>query len=145
MNKAEKAVQLFDEGYNCSQAVLGAFCESFGLDQKTAFTLASGFGGGLGCMGEVCGSLTGAIMVLSLKYGSADPADKTAKMQNYRKVKELAEEFKLQTGSVICRELLGFDMNTREGQLSAKQPDAFHDCPQFVRIAAEILEEMLGV
>jgi C_GCAxxG_C_C family probable redox protein len=143
MSEAEQAVKLFDEGYNCSQAVLGAFCESLGLEQTTALTLASGFGGGIGCGGDVCGSLTGAIMVLGLKYGTADAADKTTKNEMYRKTRVFTEEFKLQTGSLYCRDLLGFDMATEEGQLAAKRPGAFGDCPQFVRVAAEILEEML--
>ena len=144
MDKAKHAVKLFDEGYNCSQAVLGAFAESFGMDEKTALTLASGFGGGMGRMGGVCGALTGAIMVLGLKYGSADASDKTAKHEMYRKTRTLAEELKLRSGSLYCRDLLGFDMSTDEGQLAAKQAGAFHDCPEFVRMAAEILEEMLG-
>ncbi len=143
MDPKAEAVKLFNEGYNCSQAVLGAFCEQFRLERETALTLASGFGGGMGCMSQTCGALTGAMMVIGLKYGSADAADKTAKMQNYRKVKDLAEEFKLQTGSMICSDLLGFDMKTKEGQLAAKQPGAFHDCPEYVRIAATIVEEIL--
>jgi C_GCAxxG_C_C family probable redox protein len=143
MDNAQEAVTLFDEGCNCSQAVLAAFCGSLGLDQKTALMLASGFGGGMGATGSTCGALTGAIMVLGLKYGSSDISNKTAKYEMYRKTRSLVEEFKLQTGSLYCRDLLGFDMSTEEGQLAAKQPEAFHDCPQFVRIAAEIIEEML--
>jgi len=143
MNISELAVHLFDDGYNCAQAVLGAFSETLGLDRKTALTLSSGFGGGVGCGGNLCGSLTGAIMVLGLKYGSPEASDKTAKNETYRKVRALVDEFKLQTGSLYCRDLLGFDMSTEAGQLAAKQTNAFGDCPQFVRIAAEILEEML--
>lgn len=143
MNRIDTAVKLFNEGYNCSQAVLAAFCEPFGMDRSTALTLASGFGGGIGATGGVCGALTGAIMVLGLRYGSADSADKTAKNEMYRKTRELSEEYKLRTGSLYCRDLLGFDLSTEEGQLAAKEPDAFHDCPQFVQVAAEILEEIL--
>lgn len=143
MNETDKAVKLFDEGYNCSQAILAAFSETLGLDAQTALTLASGFGGGMGGMGGVCGALTGAIMVLGLKYGSPDASDKTTKYEVYQKTRILAEEFKLRTGSLYCRDLLGFDMSTDEGQLAAKRPGAFHECPQFVRVAAEILEEML--
>jgi len=144
MDKPAQAEKFFKEGYNCSQAILGAFCEPLGLDRKTAFALASGFGGGMGCMGDVCGALTGAIMVLGLKYGSFEASDKAAKNEMYRKTQLLAEEFKLQTGSMYCRDLIGFDLSTEEGQLAAKRPDAFHDCPSFVRVAAEILEEILG-
>lgn len=143
MDKAAKAVKLFNDGYNCSQAVLAAFCGPFGLDEKTALTLASGFGGGVGCSGDICGALTGAVMVLGLKYGSADASDKTVKNETYRKTRALVEEFKLQTGSLYCRDLLGFDMSTQEGQLAAKRPNAFGDCPQYVRVAAEILHDVL--
>ncbi len=143
MDTINQAVALFDGGYNCSQALLGAFCGPLGLDQAAALKLASGFGGGIGCSGDVCGSLTGAIIVLGLKYGSADAADKTAKNEMYRKTRLLSDEFKLRTGSLLCRDLLGFDMGTPEGQLAARQPGAFHECSQFVRVAAEILQEML--
>ena len=143
MNRVAQAEKFFKEGYNCSQSVLGAFCGPLMLEQKKAFTLASGFGGGMGGMGGACGALTGAIMVLGLKYGSYDASDKTAKYDMYRKTRDLAEEFKLRTGSLYCRDLLGFDLSTEEGQLAAKQPEAFHDCPGFVHVAAEILEEML--
>lgn len=145
MTQTEIALKLFNDGYNCSQSVLGAFCESFGMDQKTALTLTSGFGGGVGGAGDMCGALTGAIMVLGLKYGSADSRDKTAKNEMYRKTRDLSEEYKLRTGSMYCRDLLGFDLSTQEGQLAAKEPNAFHDCPQFVRVAVEILEEMLSL
>jgi C_GCAxxG_C_C family probable redox protein len=143
MNRTETAVKLFNEGYNCSQAVLAAFCEPYGMEPKTALTLAAGFGGGIGAAGGVCGALTGAVMVLGLKYGSPDVADKTAKNEMYRKTRVLCEEYKLRTGSLYCRDLLGFDLSTEAGQLAAIEPNAFHDCRQFVRIAADILEEML--
>lgn len=143
MDESAAAVKLFNEGFNCSQAVLAAFCESLGLDRQTALRLGAGFGGGIGGGGDVCGALSGAVMVLGLRYGSADAADKTAKNETYRKTRILVEEFKLRTGSLYCRELLGFDMSTEQGRLAAKRPGAFDDCSQFVRVAAEILEEMI--
>jgi len=145
MNRVEKATHLFKNNFNCAQAVLAAFADAGHLDEAGALKLGSGFGGGIGCGGDVCGALTGAVMVMGLCCGTADPLDKTTKLEVYRKVRRLTEEYKLRTGSTICRELLGFDMSTPEGQQLAKQPDAFHDCPQFVRIAAEILEEMLSL
>jgi C_GCAxxG_C_C family probable redox protein len=141
MSKPLEAVKLFNSGYNCAQAVLAAFCEPLGLDRVTAYKLASGFGGGLGAKGEICGALSGAIMALGLKFGCSDP-DKTAKAETYRKTRELAEEFKLRTGSLYCRDLLGFDLGTPEGQSLAKKPGSFDKCDDFVKIAAEILQEM---
>ncbi|MHC4925786.1 MAG: C-GCAxxG-C-C family protein [Planctomycetota bacterium] len=143
MDRIQQAVKLFDEGFSCSQSVLAAFADMFDVDLQAALKIASGFGGGMGQMSETCGALTGAMMVLGLKYGTDNPTDKTAKLQNYRKVRELSAEFKLRAGSQTCRDLLGFDMSTADGQLAAKQPGAFHDCPDYVRIAAEIVQEMM--
>lgn len=141
MSKSLEAVKIFSSGYNCAQAVLAAFCEPLGLDRATACRLASAFGGGIGAQGEICGALSGAIMALGLKFGSAE-ADKTAKAETYRKTRQLAEEFKLRTGSLYCRDLLGFDLGTSEGQTQAKVPGSFDKCDDFVKIAVEILEEM---
>ena len=143
MDRIQKAVKLFEENSNCSQAVLAAFVDSAEMDEAAALKVASGFGGGIGRTGNTCGALTGAVMVMGLRYGTADAADKTTKYEVYRKVQRLSEEFKLRIGSTICRDLLGFDMSTPDGQLSTKVPGAFDRCPEFVRIAAEILEEML--
>jgi C_GCAxxG_C_C family probable redox protein len=144
MDRVKKAVRLFNEGFNCSQAVFTAFAESAGLDKSISLKVAGGFGGGIGCSGNVCGALTGAVMAMSLHTGTADPADQTAKRQLYRNVHRLTEEYKLRTGSTICRDLMGFDISTPEGQKMAKVPGAFDRCDDFVRIAAEILEEMLA-
>lgn len=141
MSKSLEAVKIFNSGFNCAQAVLAAFCEPLGLDRATACRLASGFGGGIGAQGEICGALSGAIMVMGLKFGSAE-ADKTAKAETYRKTRQLAEEFKLRTGSLYCRDLLGFDLGTPEGQTQAKVPGSFDKCDDFVKIAADILQEM---
>lgn len=145
MNRVNKAVQLFSSGFNCSQSVLTAFADIAGINESTALKAASGFGGGIGSTGGACGALTGAVLVMGLKYGTADAADKTTKLELYRKVKRLSEEFKLRAGSTVCRDLLGFDMSTPEGQGMAKTPGTFDRCDDFVRIAVEILEEMLAV
>jgi C_GCAxxG_C_C family probable redox protein len=108
MNRTQKAIQLFNSSYNCSQAVLAAFADKAGLDEPTALKLASGFGGGIGCSGGTCGALTGAVMAMGLCCGTADSADNTTKLEVYRKVRQLTEEYKLRTGSTICRELMGF-------------------------------------
>jgi C_GCAxxG_C_C family probable redox protein len=142
MSMSDQAVQTFKEGFNCSQSLLSAFGERFGLERKLALKLGSGFGGGIAAGGDICGALSGAIMALGLKYGSAE-VDKTAKAEMYRKTRLLEEEFKLRTGSLYCRDLLGFDLSTPEGQQKAKVPGSFERCDEFVRIAAELLEEML--
>lgn len=143
MDRAERAVTLFKSGFNCAQAVLAAWAEPFGLDEKTALKMAGGLGGGIGRRGGACGALTGAILVLGLRYGTADARDKAAKYDLYRKVQELSDAFKVRTGSIYCRELLGFDMSTPAGEAASKNPGAFDECPHFVREATELLEKML--
>ncbi|HOQ05688.1 MAG TPA: C-GCAxxG-C-C family protein [Anaerohalosphaeraceae bacterium] len=143
MDRTEQAVCLFQKGYNCAQAILAVWCERFGLPQETAVKLAGGLGGGIGRNGETCGALTGAVLVLGLRYGTADPLDKNTKYDLYRRTRELMHRFKDHAGSLYCRQLLGFDMATPEGLAASQKPGAFDECPQFVRIAAELLDKML--
>ena len=143
MNKKEKAISLFKEGYNCSQAVLLAFAKDLGLDSDTALKLASPFGGGMGRLREVCGAFSGLLMVAGLKYASTDPKDQKAKAQHYALVQDLAAEFKKRNGSYICRELLGLNgpqsptPQSRTPQYYQKRP-----CAEMVGSTAEILEEL---
>ena len=106
MNHAQKAFDLFKSGYNCAQAVAVAFCDLTGLTEKQAARIASGFGGGMGRMREVCGAVSGMFMVLGLLYGYDDPKADTAKKQLYTDVQALAEKFKKEAGSILCREIL---------------------------------------
>ncbi len=139
----DEAVALFEEGFSCSQAILTAWAEQFNLDRSLGIKLSGGFGGGFGLMGGLCGSLTGAAMVLGLKFGSDKALDKASKYRLYEKVRLLGEEFKTRAGSMYCRDLLGFDLSSPQGQIAAKQPGAFSNCSEFVRIAAEITREIL--
>lgn len=142
--KIEKAVERFNNGFNCSQAVLGSYSEEFGLDCERAFKVATGFGGGMR-MGETCGAVTGAFMVLGLKYGNTTARDRQAKEKTYEMIIEFTNRFKAQNGSVVCRELLGCDISTQEGQKKARDEGLFSDvCPEMVKNAVEILEEMLA-
>lgn len=139
----KQAVDMFNEGYSCSQAVVAAFGSPFGLGRETALKIAAGLGGGIGRTGNICGAVTGAILILGLKYGSTNPKDKNAKYAAYKKVQEFCEEFKTRAGSIVCHELLGFDFMSQDGALKAAQPGAFEHCPGYVEIAAEILVSML--
>ena len=143
MDRVQKAVHLFKSNYNCAQAVFAAFTEPAMLEESAALKAASGFGGGIGCSGDLCGAVTGAIMAIGLHLGTDDAADKSTKVNVYQKARQLIEEYKLRSGSIVCRDLLGFDMSTPEGQTASKMPGAFDRCDDFVSIAAEILEEML--
>ena len=146
MDHAEKAKQLFCEGYNCSQAVLMAFSDLTGLDDDISAKLASSFGGGLARMREVCGAVSGGAMVLGLLYGNDDPTDQEAKSAHYHLVQEFARRFKEQNGSIICRELLS-GTGSVEGNTPEKRTQEYYKkrpCPELVRQAAEILDGMIG-
>ena len=144
--KSEKAKELFMQGYNCSQAVVGAFCEDLGLDFETAMKLSSSFGGGMGRLREVCGAVSGAFMVAGLKYGYADPTDKTAKTEHYKLIQDMAAKFKEQNGSIICRELLevGEEKETHVPEDRTKEYYKKRPCAQLVETAAKIAEEILN-
>lgn len=106
--RVEKAGRLFkEEGYNCCQAVALAYCDVFGLDEKTAASLASGFGGGMGRMREVCGAVSGMTFLSGMICPAADPSVKTSRTANYALVQDMAEDFRKINGSIVCRELLG--------------------------------------
>ena len=152
MNKGEKAAQLFKDGYNCCQAVLGAFCEDLGMDFKTAMMLSSSFGGGMGRMREVCGSVSGMTVLAGFMSPAVDPSDKTARTANYALVQELAEEFRKINGSILCKELLGLvpmgssqsapkespEPSDRTSEYYKKRP-----CEELVGISARIVGEKI--
>jgi len=142
--KVEAAVACFREGFSCSQAVLSTWSGEFGLERETALRAAAGFGGGMGGLGEVCGAVTGALIVIGLKHGRTEAKDKETKEKNSFLVRDFAGRFRSRNGSLLCRELLGCDLTTPEGAEAARQKGLFAErCPRFVRDAAEILEDIL--
>ncbi len=145
MKKSEKAVELFNGGYNCSQAVVGAFAEELGLDLKTALMLSSSFGGGMGRMREVCGAVSGMFMVAGMKYGYSDPKDTAAKTAHYKLIQHLAEKFKERNRYIICRQLLGLEGQDNSYVPSERTAEYYkkRPCAELVRDAAEILEEYM--
>ncbi len=145
MTKDKKASDTFAEGYSCSQAVLSARCGRYGLDQKSALTIAAGFGGGMGRTGGCCGAVTGAIAIIGLHSGSEKPGDTAAKENTYRIVREFIAAFEDEFGSVNCKELLGCDIGTTPGYSKARKLGMFEDvCPRFVDGALEILDRVMG-
>lgn len=144
MNHAEKAEALFKDGYNCAQAVLGAYCEELGLPIDTAMKLASSFGGGIGRMREVCGACSGMFMAAGLLYGYATPETGAPKMALYERIRELADRFKKENGSIICRELLE---GAQVGGAPEARTEAYYQkrpCSEYVKIAAGILEQYIA-
>ena len=136
MNYVEEAVQLFEDGYMCSQAVLAVFCEEFGLSREQAFKISISFGGGMR-KGEVCGACTGAIMALGLRYGEN-------KSKSDEMCVKFLDSFKKENGSYICRDLLDCDIRTEEGIKYAIDNNLFKEiCPKMVESAAKITQELI--
>lgn len=144
--KGELAKHYFTEGYNCSQAVLLAFADDLGIDKKTAVMISSGFGGGMGRMREVCGAVSGMFMVIGMKYGYDNPKNFEAKRELYKKIQEIAEEFKKENGSIICRELLGLSEKEKSIPTPEKRTSEYYKkrpCPELVKLAADLTEDYL--
>ena len=146
MNHEEEAKRLFMEGYNCAQAVFCAFCDETGLDIDAAARMASSFGGGMGRLREVCGTVSGALLALGILRGYSDPADPQAKAAHYQMVQEYARRFREKNGTIVCRELLkdvpvnpGGTPEPRTPEFYARRP-----CLRLAGEAAAILDEMLA-
>jgi C_GCAxxG_C_C family probable redox protein len=125
--------------FNCAQTVFSLFAPELGIDEKTAMKIASGFGGGMACA-ETCGAVTGAYMVIGMKHGhaTANPDDKT---RTKMLVKKFNTKFKEAHGSLICKQLTGFDISTPEGSAAASEAGVFKSkCPVFIKTACNILE-----
>ena len=143
--RGDKAEKLFREGYNCAQAVFCAFCDATGLSTDEAARLASPFGGGMGRLREVCGAVSGALLVLGAVEGYSTPGNPEAKKNHYERVREFARRFSEVNGSIVCRELLagvgaavGGDPEPRTEEFYKKRP-----CPRLIRDAAETVGEMI--
>lgn len=152
-SRKEKAMELFKQGYNCSQSVVLAYADVLGLDWDQAAKYSASFGGGLGRLRHVCGTVSGMSIVAGILTGSSDPKDVNKKKENYEVVQKLAEEFEKRNGSIICRELLGLDRgkpSVGAGYLSGAAPEPRTEeyyrkrpCVSLVGEACEILENTL--
>lgn len=142
----EKAERLFKEGYNCAQAVFGAYCDDTGMDFETAMKLSSSFGGGMGRLREVCGAVSAMFMVAGLKAGYANPADTVSKQKHYELIQLMSQKFKEENGSIICRELLGLEIH-QDSPAPAKRNAEYYrkrPCAELVKCASEIIDEVFS-
>ena len=139
--KTEIARKLFLDGFNCSQAVVGAFCDDLGMDFETAMKLSSSFGGGMGGLHEVCGALTGVFIVAGLKYGFSDISDSEAKARHYELIKKIAARFEEKEGSIICRDLLA--RIEKEDRAGYAKEYIDRPCLTLVETAVAITEEFI--
>lgn len=140
--KVEKAVETFSKGFNCAQAVFSTYAPEFGTDERDALRISAGFGSGMARLQEVCGAVTGAFMVIGAKRGNTEAADTAAKGKTYEQVRSFDKQFRELHGTILCRELLGCDLNTEEGQRQFTGQNLIKTvCTECVRDAARILEE----
>ncbi len=143
---AQKAVQLFKEGYNCSQSVFLAFEDRLNMERSVALKLSSSLGGGMGRLREVCGAVSGMFLVAGILYGYDDPKDYDHKKEHYARIQYLAKEFETENHAIVCRELLGLGQGKdaptpeqRTVEYYKKRP-----CAELVGIAAAIMESYIN-
>lgn len=144
--RSEKAMKLFEEGYNCAQSVFLAFEDLHGMNRKDAAALSSSFGGGMGRLREVCGAVSGMFLVAGVLYGYDDPKAREEKTEHYARIQELAAAFEKENGSIICRELLGLSVK-RETPISEPRTAEYYKkrpCKELVGQAAEIMEQYIA-
>jgi len=142
---SEKATELFKNGYNCSQSVFLAFCDVYEMNYDTALRISSSFGAGMGRLREVCGAVSGMFMVAGMIYGYTNPKDYISKTEHYKRIQYLANKFELESGSIICRELLGLGKGKdssvpeiRTAEYYKKRP-----CVELVGMAANIMDKYI--
>lgn len=144
--RAEKARQLFHEGYNCAQSVVLAYSDLFDLDPSLAASISAPLGGGMGRLREVCGAVSGMFMIAGLYYKNDAPADMAKRKQVYTAVQDLAEKSKALNGSIICRELLGLDHKS-DAPTPEARTEAYYKrrpCADYVASAARLIGEKLN-
>jgi C_GCAxxG_C_C family probable redox protein len=143
-DRTKNAVSCFKEGFSCSQAVLSAYSALFDLDRNTALKISQPFGGGIAHQGGTCGAVSGAFLVIGLKYGRTKAEDLEAREKTYKKILDFIDLFSSNNGSTVCNELLGCDMSTPEGFQKAKETALFETlCPKLIQSSMEILDKIL--
>jgi C_GCAxxG_C_C family probable redox protein len=144
-NRTDIATSKFLAGYNCAQAVLYSFCDDLRFDKEIALKMACGFGAGMGRKQEVCGAVSGGIIVIGAKYGRGERDERTATELTYQKTRDFMDQFAKTQGTFICRDLLGgCDLMTKEGQEHLKKNDLLNKvCKPCVQSAVKILEDIL--
>ena len=144
MDNVQNAVTRFEGWNNCAQAILTSFCEKDGLDREIALKLTTGFGGGMASMGNTCGAVTGAFMVIGLKHGRILEEEIEEKEKTKEIILEFVKRFKEKYTSIMCRDLIGCDLSTEEGQEKAENEDLYNKiCKNLVGDAAAILTGLL--
>jgi len=143
--EVEQAVAFYKQGYTCTQSILASFATRYSLPQDLAFRIGEPFGAGTSCTNDMCGAVTGAVIVMGLQYGSTHFDDEAARYYTYQRVQELIQRFKALRGSIQCCDLLGYDLSDPQQLQSAWEKGLFMQlCPNLVRDSAQILIEIIG-
>ncbi len=145
MEKYEIAADYMKKGYNCAQSIIKAYAGDVGINKEDAVRMASALGGGVGRNGHICGAVSGAALIIGMKFGTIDPADFPAKETAYNKTNELLNRFIEENKSVLCKELISYDLkNPAELQKARNAGTFIQKCPLFVLSAGMILENIIN-
>jgi C_GCAxxG_C_C family probable redox protein len=141
VERVEESLSCFSEGFNCAQSVLAVYAPSFGIDRQAGLRIAGAFGGGMAGTGETCGAVTGALMVIGLRFAATDAGDAAAKEKTREAARRFLRQFVSTFGSSRCKDLLNCDLGTAEGMEKAREQGLFKTmCPRFVEGASRILD-----
>ena len=144
MDRVNKAVEYYMRDFCCAQGVFAAYATETGMDEKTALKIGTVLGGGAR-KGEICGAVSGALMVIGLRYGYCEESDIEGKMRARGIAERYLNRFIEKNGSVVCRQLLGYDLTRPDERAKIEERDLFHTmCPELVRSAAQLLEEIIA-
>lgn len=139
----ERALEYFGGGLDCSQVVFEYGADILGFDKETALKISAAFGGGMWA-GERCGCVTGALMAIGLKYGQYKLGDEAAKNEMLAKKAEFEEAFKESHESLICKEILKYDLSKPEEMAKIMEEGLLQNlCPLLAVTACDILDEIL--
>ena len=145
MNKPEIASEYMRKGFNCAQSIIKAYANEVEMKEEDAVKMASALGGGVGRNGHICGAVSGAALIIGMKFGSTDPANFQAKEKAYNKTNELLEKFSAENKSVLCKELIPYDMKIPEELKKAREAGVFaKQCLLYVLSAGRILENIIN-
>ncbi len=144
MDHGRYAAELFLQGYNCAQSVVVAFCDLTGMEKSYAARLSSSFGGGMGRMREVCGAVSGMLLVAGLLYGYDTPGDDEIKHRHYQLVQELSGRFREQVGSIVCRDILNNPPSDPNPTQRTAEYYQTRPCARMVLLAGSILDAYLA-
>lgn len=143
-DKAKKAEELFLSGYNCAQSVFCAFCEDFGIDFEVGLKMTSSMGGGMGRLREVCGAVSSMFLLVGLKRGYIKNNNDEIKANHYKLIQDLADEFKNEFGSILCRDLLGEDRGSYVPDKRTEEYYKTRPCAEFIKYAAKLTEKIIN-